>query len=237
VARSEHIFRLFLVVVLVLAQYDAGAQQSAKLYRVRPGESLRHSVWRDSLYRFDNFTEGRVTFIKGISKTYKLNYSLLSGEMEFIDHDGDSLILRGTPDLRIVNVGGRIFFHHYRAGYIEVLVQMPIALGVKHFLNVERREVTGDNGYGQTSFQTTAVNSIYRQSGSSFSNYDVFYEKAAIYFFIDRTNSPLVATRNSLFRLFPNHRTELKEFLKENRINFRDRKDMMALTNYIARFY
>jgi hypothetical protein len=223
------------------ANTDCFSQQSAnakpELYRVRPYETIRSSVWKDSLYRFDNFQEGRVRFINGVSKTYKLNYSLASGEMEFIDASGDSLILNGTPDLRLVNVGGRIFFHHPRAGYIEVLLQMPIALGVKRILSVERKEVVGDNGYGQTSFVTTSVSSFYRMSGSGFSNYDIIYEKASVYFFIDRKNMPVLASRFSLFKLFPDHRTELRSYLRKNRVNFRRERDMLDLTNYVARFY
>jgi hypothetical protein len=47
----------------------------------------------------------------------------------------------------------------------------------------------------------------------------------------------MVANRVSLFRLFPNNKMELKKFLRDHRTNFRDQRDMLALTNYIARFY
>jgi hypothetical protein len=238
-------YKILIAIVLLIAagNADCFAQQEtadtniATRYRVRPYETVTSTVWKDSVYRFNNFEEGRVRFINGFSKTYKLNYSLASGEMEFIDANGDSLQLHGTPDLRLVNVGGRIFFHYPTAGYIEVLLQMPIALGVKRILSVERREVVGDNGYGQTSFVTTSVSSFYRASPSGLSNYDVLYEKANVYFFIDRRNVPVLATRNSLFRLFPEHRTALRMYLRQNRVNFRKEPDMMALTTFIARFY
>lgn len=235
-----------LLILIALAVVNTGcfAQEVAQrqggrqiLYRERPYENITTTSWRDSLYRFDQFQEGRVRFINGFSKNYKLNYSLASGEMEFIDASGDSLVLDGTADLRLVNVGGNIFFHHPKVGYIELLLQMPIALGVKRFLGVERKEVVGDNGYGQQTFTTSAVSSFYRTSPSAFSNYDILYEKVNQYFFIDGRNVPRVANRYSLLKLFPDHRVELKQYLRRNRVNFRREGDMLNLTNYIARFY
>ncbi|HZY82665.1 MAG TPA: hypothetical protein VFE50_24235 [Cyclobacteriaceae bacterium] len=218
-------------------QDKRASREPTGTYRVKPYETIFNTIWKDSLYRFDNFTDGRVRFINGVSRTYKLNYSLITGEMEFIDARGDSLVLDGTPDVRIVNIGGRIFYHHPRAGYIEIVLQMPIALGVKRILSVLRKEVVGDNGYGQTSFTTTAVSSLYRNSPSVFSNYDILYEKENVYFFIDNRNTPVLANRISLFRLFPDHKPELKHYLRKNRINFKRERDMVNLTNYVARFY
>jgi hypothetical protein len=115
---------------------------------------------------------------------------------------------------------------------------MPVALGVKRFLSVKRKEIVADNGYGQeTAFSTEAVSSFYRSDPSGFSNYDVLYGKTNIYFFIDSRNRPMVANKYSLFKLFPNHKPQLKSYLRHNRINFRKERDMVDLTNYIARFY
>jgi hypothetical protein len=239
---SKHNARFLLITLIIASGIDCLAQENTTKpkptnYYVRSHESLRNTVWKDSLYRFNDFQDGRVKFITGLSKTYKLNYSLASGEMEFIDINGDSLVLDGTPDLRLVNVGGWIFYHHPRVGYIELLLQMPIALGVRRILSVESREVVGDNGYGQTSFATTSVYSFRGTPSSLNRDYDILYTKTNVFFFIDRQNVPMVATRFSLYKLFPEHKLALRSYLRENRINFRKERDMVALTNYIARFY
>jgi hypothetical protein len=63
--------------------YNVWAQE-AKLIRVKSGEDPARVIPMNERYRFARFTDGKIHYHTSVSAG-KLNYSILLGEMHFID--------------------------------------------------------------------------------------------------------------------------------------------------------
>jgi hypothetical protein len=213
---------LFLVTCLTL---PALAQTPATL-RLKPGEDIRTTAWRDSLYRFASFVEGQAIFISGPSPKYKMNYNVLSGDMEFLNPKGDTMVLKKTPEIKLVIVGGHVFFLSPSEGYIEILVQQQLALGEKKEFVIIRKDVEVSNGYSTSTNSTGAVVAYRNNSRSVNSNADLLVQINSTYFFIDQKNEAHPATKASLMKLFPDDHDKLKAYLKEQHTDFKQKKDL-----------
>lgn len=205
------------------------AGQPPETLRIKPGEDIRTTAWRDSLYRFSSFLEGQVIFISGSSPKYKINYNVLSGDMEFLSPKGDTMVLKKTPEVKLVMVGGHVFFLEPAQGYIEILVQQQLALGVQKEFVIVRKDVEVSNGYATSSNTTGAVVAYRGNSRSVTSNADLLVRINNTYFFIDQKNEAHPATKASLMKLFPDDRDKLKTYLKEQHTDFKQKNDLFRL--------
>ena len=221
-------FILFFMTCLTL---PAVGQAPATL-RLKPGEDIRTSAWRDSLYRFSSFLDGRAILISGPSPKYKMNYNLLSGDMEFLNPEGDTMVLKKTPEVKLVTVGGHVFFLEPTHGYIEILIQQRLALGVKKEFAIARKDVEASNGYTTSSDNTGAVVAFRGNSRSSTSNADLLVQMNNTYFFVDQKNEAHPATKASLMKLFPDDHDKLKSYLKEQHTDFKQKDDLAKVLTF-----
>jgi hypothetical protein len=219
---------LFLMICFTL---PAIAQTPATL-RLKPGEDIRVSAWRDSLYRFPSFLEGQAMFISGPSPKYKMNYNVLSGDIEFLNPKGDTMVLKKTPEVKLVMVGGHVFFLEPAQGYIEILIQQQLALGVKKEFVIVRKDVEVSNGYTTSSDNTGAVVAYRGNSRSVSSNADLLVRMNNTYFFIDQKNEAHPATKATLMKLFPDDRDKLKTYLKEQHTDFKQKDDLAKVLTF-----
>ncbi|AYB30145.1 hypothetical protein [Chryseolinea soli] len=215
----------FVVACLTTAAFG----QPPATLRLKPGENIRTTSWRDSVYRFSSYQEGQVIFISGPSPKYKMNYNVLSGDMEFISPKGDTMVLKKTPEVKLVMVGGHVFFLEPAQGYIEILIQQQLALGVQKEFVIARKDVEVSNGYSTSSNNTGAVVAYRGNSRSVTSNADLLVRINNTYFFIDQKNEAHPATKASLMKLFPDDRDKLKTYLKEQHTDFKQKDDLARL--------
>jgi len=223
----------FVVTCLATAAFG----QTPVTLRLKPGEDIRTTSWRDSLYRFSSYLEGHVMFISGPSPKYKMNYNVLSGDMEFLNAKGDTMVLKKTPEVKLVTVGGHVFFLEPVHGYIEILVQQQLALGVKREFVIASKDVEVSNGYTTSADNTGAVVAYRGNSRSAISNADLLVRINNTYFFIDQKNEAHPATKASLMKLFPDDRDKLKTYLKEQHTDFKQKDDLarvLAFCNGLA---
>jgi hypothetical protein len=163
---------------------------------------------RDSIYRFREFQYGRVTFSTGFSpaEKFRLNYNLFLGQMDLITNDGDTSQIQRFTFLMLVTIGDHLFYHDNKLGYIEIVYQGPVALGVL------RRLSTVD--------LVTASES------------ERYYKKEEHYYFLDKKNKPHLASATSVQKLFDPHRKKIKTYLDEKRISFENQSDLTKLLTF-----
>ena len=99
------------------------------MFKLPARTSIGQVTWKDSIYRFPEFQYGTITFITGFSpeETFKFNYNLYFGQIDFIDKNGDTLQVKPSRDLKEINIGGHSFYHDDHQGYIEILFRVNIA--------------------------------------------------------------------------------------------------------------
>ena len=161
---------------------------------------------RDSIYRFPKFDYGRVTFATGFSleEKFRLNYNLYSGQMDLIINDGDTTEMVRLREVMLVSIGNHLFYHDNNVGYIEIVHQAPVALGILKRLST---------------WATTL--------GS-----DIYYTKEEHYYFLDQKNKSYLASATSIQKLFDDQRKKIKAYLAENKIDFENQSDLIKLLKF-----
>jgi hypothetical protein len=141
-----------------------------------------------------------------------------------------------------------MFYHDEHKGYIEILVELPIALGAWTILNTKK--IDTDSGAGENHNQS----GNYTRSGGFVSSgpranyagdgvmdfrgqrarHDRYYRKTGTYFFIDHKNKLYKAIKPSILKLYSNHKKKINVYLLENNIDFNREYDLVRLLKYCS---
>jgi hypothetical protein len=156
---------------------------------------LDEVAWRDSIYLFPSFQYGRITFATGFSPegTVLMNYDLYFDQMAVITKDGDTSQINRTKELKLISVGDHLFLQDYKVGYVEIIQQLPVSLGVLNVMNTIQMVYASGNRDGSIfGFDVRGTPSVY----------DRYYRKGKLYYFVDRDNKVYKATRAAILKLF-----------------------------------
>jgi len=126
--------------------------------------------------------------------------------MALITNDGDTTHIIRSKDLKLVTIDDHLFYHDNKIGYIEIVYQSPIALGVL------RRLSTVD--------WVTASES------------DRYYTKEEYYYFLDKENKPHLASATSIQKVFNEQRKKIKAYLDENKVDFENQSHLIKLLKF-----
>ena len=174
--------------------------------------------WKDSIYRFPSFQKGKIRYTTGLLEhEFYLNYNMYFEKMDFISESGDTLNITNTREIKEVQIGDTWFFHVHKKGYYEVILKLPVALAVK-------KQFVLQSG------------SLHAEVRGAPADYDQYYEILPTYFFIDKNNNVHRATKASILKLFPDHKTELSAYLQKHTPDFESQKDLVDLLTYCNQF-
>lgn len=202
--------------------------QGSHVFRLPSLTDVSKTSWRDSIYVFPEFRKGKITYTKGFELDYlfDLNYNVYYEKMDFISSSGDTLNITNTREIKLIQVGDKLFFHDYYSGFYEVLLKLPVALAVRNKFVLD--EIEYNSGIkGAATF--TEVRGVV-------TDYDRLYKRGSFYFFIDPNNQLHKATRASILKLFPAHQVEIQGYLLENPVYFESQEDLIRLTNFCNQF-
>ena len=183
---------------------------------------LSEVSWRDSIYMFPSFQYGRVTFATGFSPEDKvlMNYDLYLLQMDMITKENDTTQIKRTKELKLISIDDHLFLHDYNLGYFEIVLQLPVSLGVLNIMNTEHMEFVSGNversDYGDDIRGRPSV-------------YDRYYRKVKLYYFIGKDNKVYKATRASIIKLFLKNKDGIDVYIRENGIDLEDKNDLVKL--------
>ena len=156
-----------------------------------------------------------------------MNYNLFTGKMDVITPNADTIEFKDWADARILNLEGNVFYQDFGKGYLEIILQGPLALAVRNrFILVHDREVL------EEAAMTDQANASSVSNGKTVVNYDRLYKLEKTYFFLTSKNGVFDANKISLFRLLPIHRQQIIDFMKMNSISFKKEEDLMSLITF-----
>jgi hypothetical protein len=186
---------------------------------------LKNMTWRDSIFLFSSFQYGRITFATGYSQEGKvlLNYDLYMSQMNAITKGGDTTQIKRTKELRLISIGDHLFLQDYKVGYIEIIQQLPVSLGVLNVMSTIHMQYVSGNRDG------TIYGTDVRGTPSV---YDRYYRKEKEYYFVGKENKVYKATRASILKLFRGNKHVIDVYLRENQINFEERSDLTKLLQF-----
>ncbi len=198
--------------------------KDAQVFRLKAWTTMKKKEWSHVIYLFPQFQQGAITFNTGFIAEKKLlmNFNIYLNETEFITEMGDTLVLKDSPQIKLVSIGDRFFYNDFPGGYIEKIGRNKIALGAKHSLKMMMESSAGEI-FATTDFKVPT------------SRFDRLFIKKDLYFFMDNDGQTFKASLNSIFKLLPEFKTEIKTFIHKNKINFRVKEDLLKLLYFCDR--
>ena len=180
-------------------------------------------------YVFPDFVLGSVKMKDGLTESAIMNYNMLTQEMIF-EKDGVMLALDSLVAIDTVYIESRIFVPHENVFY-EVLVRGPVSLFVQHKCNI--LAAGNPSGYGGTS-ETGASRSLssLTNSGRAYKLTlpSEFHVTDGTKFWIRRDNTFYKANNSAqIINIFPEKGIEIKQFIKQNKLDLKNTNDLVAL--------
>lgn len=202
-------------------------------YILGSNQRLSDVSWRDSIYLYPEFQEGKITYDRGFTPQYSwnMNYNIYYECMSFINRKGDTVLLDNPPALKLVTIGENIFYLDKTYGYVEVLKTGNLTLAVRHYFLLKGEEIVqgiGGSGYDE---RERLIQQFSDERGKT-SHFTRIYQRTNTYFFIDHNNHAYPANASTLLRSVPDHRKELRKYVSRNDPNFGKLSDLETLVSY-----
>lgn len=212
------------------------AAQNSNLIKIKSEKEIEKQVAFTDRYRLPAFQEGTVSFLTGGNSKAKLNYNLLLGEMHFIAPNSDTLSLSNEYLIKNIQIHDIVFYYNPDIGYVEVMLDTPAAkLGVKQVFRIASLEKQG--AYQQSSGAGSIRNySVFSHGNGSVQKLetkgDIVFSKTKTYFFIDTNNRFYKASKSSISKIFPKHKSTIEKYLKEHPIDVYDEDNLKNLLQF-----
>lgn len=196
-------------------------------------------------YLFPDMVEGTV-YQNGKGSERMLNYHVLFEMFYTTDRRGTRIYIR--PDgIDSIRTGDMIFSFYDGAGYFQLIQADDNATLLKKYSIDIQSETLTVGAYGSTSRSASAqsVQSLIEPSSGSLVDRTVLLENPAgqelhvtlrrqEVFYLLKDGAPVrVNSRRALLREFPEHRSDLRGFVREHNIDFESESDMIKLASFV----
>jgi hypothetical protein len=194
----------------------------SQTYRLNAYTPLSHADWKNRLYRFSAFQEGSIVFNRGVSssRSWLMNYNMYLKVMEMITDRRDTIAVDPSLAILAVKIKNRLFINNNNKGFIELLVEGPVSLGVKYNIEVTMETSRGDRFVGTD------------MGPAMTSRYERLFTKKESYYFLDQESKVHPANKHWILKLFPERNEELRNYMARNGINFRIEQDLESLLQF-----
>ncbi len=176
----------------------------------------------------DEYYEGIVLMKNKAKTSAKLNYDTANKKMMYMQ-DGNEMILLNNDQVDTVFISDRKFIPLHTV-YLEVIQVNNESIFIDWFIKNKYR---GNRGaYGQiTQNKVETINTTHwTNSEYKIQNAEVFdRENANVYWFYINDQPVKCRNEKDLLKLFPNKNNEIKAFIKEQKINFKQVPNALQL--------
>jgi hypothetical protein len=208
-------------IIFLLTQH---IQAQTEVIRIKAGEDISNALSAYGKYRFASFTKGRLYYEYGKTATAKFNYNYLLEEMQFIDPaTGDTLSVANPDQVRLIQFDSTVFY--YNEGFMEILKDYDtVRVAMKQKLKISFEKI---GAFGQPNTSSAIDNHLTYYDRSSFSKLtikqDAVVKKEITWYLVTGGRErPVKADKAGFQKLYPNHASDIKQFLKINKDGLRD---------------
>lgn len=183
-------------------------------------------------YVFPEFITGSILLKSGSQNEIRLNYNSITEEMIF-ENQGKYLAITNLESIDTVFILDRKFIPVEKKFY-EVLVNREIPLFVRYISNVIPPGKPTPYGGTSQSTSATVVNKLYL-NGNTYdmvlpADYKVTTTEIFYLFINGQYNR--INSMNQLIKVIPDKKSQIKEFVKENKTDFKKQEDLTTLIKY-----
>jgi len=225
----------------ILIGYTDLSAQDSTLVTIRTGESVKDILTVADIYHYPQFTNGKVFLRDGSKAAGKMNYNRLYGQMLFINPKGDTLALADEKNIKFIVIEKDTFY--YGEGYLRLIADNGVTKLTEKQIWVlaDIRKIGTHNRptttVAVTSFSTYTDNRDAAKSKDLIMNEDIVLQKRTQYYFGDKYNLFVPASKKGLLQLFPKDQQSIDNYLKESKVNFNKKDDIEKLYQFLSQFH
>ena len=233
--------RSLLLLFFILIGYADLSAQDSTFVTIKTGQSVKDVLTSADIYHYPQFTNGKVFLRDGTKAAGKMNYNRLYGQMLFINPIGDTLALADEKNVKFIVIDRDTFY--YDGGYLRLMANGGVVkLTEKQIWVLADIRKIGTHNRPTTTVAVTSFSSYTdgrdaAKSKDLIMNEDVVLRKETQYYFGDKYNLFVPASKKGLLQLFPKEQQEIDNYLKENKVNFNKRDDIEKLYQFLLQFH
>ena len=152
----------------------------------------------------------------------------------FIDPVGDTLAIEDKEAIKYVVIGADSIF--YSGGFIELVsASLYPRLGVQHLIKLVNNKKIGAYNIPSATTKIESYNTYAygRPNDNIIIDENSIHAKSERYYFADHDHRFYPANKKNLFKLYKGNDRELKKYLKEKQLDFKNRQDLTLLVNFL----
>ena len=228
--------KVFLSFLLFIYCLRTSAQDS--LVTIKAGYKVSDVLSQSDIFYYPQYKEGKVIFKDATKGIAKLNYSRVFDQILFIDPKNDTLALADEKMIAYIAVDQDTFF--YDNGYMRLIKDFgDVKLAEKQaWIVADIRKIGTHNRQANT----VAVSSLTAYTNGSDAakskdlilNEDILLRKETQYFFGDRYNHFVRASKKGLLHFFANYEAAIETYLRQNKIDFEKKEDLEKIAHYVT---
>lgn len=185
------------------------------------------------MYRYPEFTDGIVFFKNGATAASKLNYNLLSGEMDYPQLK-DTLSIANPTEIRFITISADTFY--FEKSYLELIYRDKYSVTIRQ--GYKQLDAVNRDSYGASgSNSTTDSYSTLQTTGQSYKlvlNQDRIFKKILEYYLLTPSGTFVVFNKKKVMQLFPQKKKTIEGYIKSNKVDFDSREDLIRFAGYLS---
>jgi hypothetical protein len=236
-----------LVLVILINFCDLTAQDSTTLI-IKTGVRIRDGLKTNMIYLNPQFATANVVFRDNSKARAKMNYNSLYDQMLFIDQKGDTLAVKDEKEIQYIALGNDTFY--FEEGYKRIIASNgTVKLAEKRTWHMADIRKIGSHGrsastYNVDSYKPINTDQTRSQDFKSIMDdlektldivltEDLVLQRKPVFYLGDRFGHFVLANRKNLLSLFPKEQTRITDYLKENKVDFNSKEDLIRLTRFL----
>ena len=229
--------KTLLLLFLILIGYTDLSGQDSTLVTVKAGEKIEDVLKPSDIYIYPRFIYSKVLFKDGTVSDAYMNYNRLYDQMLFISEKGDTLALTDVKNLEFIVNDWDVFY--YSGGYLRLIADdTVIKLAEKQIWVVADVRKMGTHNTPKNTLAITSVGFFSNGQDAAKSkelimNAETLIRKETQYYFGDKFNHFVPASKKRLLNLFPKEELRIENYLKENKVNFDKKDDLEKLCQFL----
>lgn len=222
-----------LFVIILFTTLPAFAQYR-KSIQVKAGEDAAQAFSPYGFYRFPQFSQGTLySKNRNGNSSMVFNYNMLSGNMQFINAQGDTMDMVNPGLFDSMMIDKTVFYYKPAYGFLEVLAAAyPLKLVKKVQIKMKPAAVGAYDGTSTTSAikrinqYTIVTTTVYNLTITD----DMMIKEAVDWYWQNGTGELMKATKKNLLSLLsPDLQNRAQTLIREKKIDFDRENDLAEL--------
>ena len=186
-------------------------------------------------FLFDDFEKAIITFTDGTQSKDLMNYDFMTDRFIFVEQETDNILMVSNPQtIRSIRIANRVFIIEGEAG-VEIMPTTPVVYvqykaKVRQEANIgaygTRSETAGISSFGNT------YNSYGERINLSASKELITANHYNVYWVEKKGGKKKFTNFKQFLKIYSNHKDTLEKYIKENKIEFNNAKQVAELCVY-----